>query len=353
MTPDPDGPGVGQLAAIIVALSAAGAMGFYQPPAPEASSPWGPGWITATTAARGAATRTAVAIRAATATAAATPTATPTATPAPAFAAAAGEGTPIEAPAPYFTFGRPFGPANETRASRFYPYGTTADGAYLLHHGIDIGNAMGTPVLAIGAGEVVFAGPDVGTDLWGPQPDFYGRLVVVRHGETVDGLPLYSLYGHVSETTVAAGRSVARGDTVARVGAAGVALGPHLHLEVRAGDDPTDYASTRNAELFLAPLRGHGTIVGRVVDAAGRPIPGVTLGLYAVEASGREQWVGQSTTYPTRDVNASPAFEENFLFADVPAARYVVSANVAGRSVAAAATVTDGGVVGVELRTAP
>ncbi len=358
MTSDPDGPGVGQLAALILALSAAGAMGFYQPPAPRASSAWGPGWITATAGARLAATRTAVAIRDATATAAAMPTVTPTPSPAPAFSGAVGEGEAVEgvmvdAPAPYFTFGRPFAPANETRASRFYPYGTTADGAYLLHHGVDIGNAMGTPVLAIADGEVVFAGLDLDPDRWGPQPDFYGRLVVLRHPQTVDGLPLFSLYGHVSETTVAVGQAVARGDTIARVGSAGVALGPHLHLEVRVGPSPADYGRTRNAELFLAPLAGHGTIVGRVVDAAGRPISGITLGLYAVEASGQERWVGQSTTYPPRNVNPSPAFEENFLFADTPAGRYVVSAIVAGRRVAATARVTDGGVVGVELRASP
>ncbi len=347
-------PAAGQVFALVLALLLAGAFGIYRP-ARGAPPAYGPGWITATAEARAGATRTAAAIiqaasataQAATATARAVPTATPTA----ALSAAPGAaGVPLSPPPPYFTFRRSFDSSHETRASRFYPYGTTGGGAYLLHHGVDIGNAQGTPVLAVGDGEVVFAGEDVGAERWGPQPDFYGRLVAIRHPADPGGEPLYSLYGHLSEVKVQPGQQVRAGDVIGLVGMAGIALGPHLHLEFRVGADPHDYEHTRNPELFLRPLRGQGTIVGQVQGADGKPLRDVVVGLYAVGADGKEQWVGQTTTYPGQHVNADPNFGENFLFADTPAGRYVVGANVGGRRLAAPVEVTDGGVVGVALR---
>jgi murein DD-endopeptidase MepM/ murein hydrolase activator NlpD len=353
----PSDPAAGGVLALVIAALLAGAIGLYRPPGPTPPS-YGPGWITATVEAKASATRAAVAIalaatatsqaaQAATATAAAAPTATPTA----ALVVAAGsEGVPLDPPAPYFTFRRPFDSSNETRASRFYPYGTTGGGAYLLHHGVDIGNAMGTPVLAVGDGEVVFAGDDLGAELWGPQPDFFGRLVTLRHPGGLGGQPLYSLYGHLSEVKVQPGQEVKAGETIGLVGMAGIALGPHLHLEFRNGADPHDYESTRNPEIFLAPHPGQGTIIGRLVDAENRLLPDVTLGLYAVGADGGEDWISQSTTYPNRHVNPDAAFDENFVFADTPAGRYVVAANVGGRRVSGQVEVVDGGVVGVALR---
>lgn len=46
------------------------------------------------------------------------------------------------------------------------------------HRGVDIANEFGTPVLAVGVGIVFYAGEDIET-LFGPQPNFYGRLIVV------------------------------------------------------------------------------------------------------------------------------------------------------------------------------
>jgi hypothetical protein len=81
---------------------------------------------------------------------------------------------------------------------------------------------------------------------------------------TLEGVPLYTLYGHLSAVTVSVGQRVARGDQIGDVGATGIALGPHLHFEVRVGD-PYNFNATRNPELWLHPYPDYGTLVGRVM----------------------------------------------------------------------------------------
>lgn len=271
----------------------------------------------------------------------ATATARPSPTPSPA-PFAAGD---VRAPAPYFAFRRPFDDGETVEASRFYPFGTDAGGQYLLHHGVDIGNPLGTPVRAVGDGRVVFAGRD-DVLVWGPTTDFYGRLVVVEHAERLGGAPLYSLYGHLDEALVRVGQAVARGEVVGRVGAEGVALGPHLHLEFRTR--ARDYTAAVNPELLLAPLPGRGTIAGRVLDAEGHAVPGARVTLFALDASGGASFAAQTTTYPATPFAPAWRWDEGFLFADVPAGRYAVVCDaVGGRDEAA---VTDGGAALVVLR---
>ncbi|MFQ5459648.1 MAG: peptidoglycan DD-metalloendopeptidase family protein, partial [Anaerolineae bacterium] len=132
---------------------------------------------------------------------------------------------------------------------------------------------------------------------------------------------LFSLYGHLRQVTVATGQRVHAGDEVGRVGATGIALGPHLHLEVRTS--PHDYESALNPELFLAPLPDSGTVAGRVVDARGRPVAGVTVNLYTV-ADGALRWRQATRTYEDHGVGPAPGWNENFVFADVPAGTYAL-----------------------------
>jgi murein DD-endopeptidase MepM/ murein hydrolase activator NlpD len=252
----------------------------------------------------------------------------------------------LHPPAPFFTYRRPFSPDHAVEASRYYPYGTTGRGAYLLHHGVDIGNQMGTPVLAIGPGVVEYAGDDT-RRVWGPYGDFYGNVVVIRHPDSLEGQPVFSLYGHLSEVDATAGQTVAAGDVIGKVGMAGIALGPHLHLEVRLGE--ADYESTRNIELFLAPLAGRGTIVGRLLDRQGAPAAGRTVGLYRLADDGSQKYVAETSSYPGRHVHPSAELGENFLFADIPAGRYRLAAGPP-LGVTAVVTVTDGGASAVTLQ---
>lgn len=245
------------------------------------------------------------------------PTATPTATP---FRAAPG---PVDPPPPFFRFGRPFDPPDLALPERSYLYGTNAEGTLLRHHGDDLVAPFGTDVRAIEAGTVVYAGLDT-VRRFGPMADFYGRLVVIGHdvGTHDPAAPatLYSLYGHLSAASVTDGQKVRRGDVIGQVGMAGIALGPHLHLEVRT--DPDDYEATRNPLLYVAPVPGTGAVVARVLDAVGRPLPTALVGLFALD--GGEHWLAQTRSYPAAHVHPSAPWDENVVFSDLPPGRYAL-----------------------------
>lgn len=248
--------------------------------------------------------------------------------------------------APYFSFSRPFGPELETRASRFYPYGTDAGGEYLLHHGVDIGNPDGTPILAVADGTVVYAGTDL-EEQWGPQTDFYGHLVVVRHDAQAEDGTVHTLYGHLTSLLAEAGDEVLTGDVLGTVGMTGVALGPHLHLETRLVAD--EYGTTRNPELFLAPRDGVGTIVGRLRDLENRPLPGRAVALFEAAGAITGTWVGATTTYPGVGVNPAAGWNENFVFGDVAPGAYILSTDTDGLRATVPVTVTAGAVTIAEL----
>jgi murein DD-endopeptidase MepM/ murein hydrolase activator NlpD len=94
-----------------------------------------------------------------------------------------------------------------------------------LHAGVDFAAGTGTPIAASGNGVVVFSGVMRG----------YGNVVVVDHGGGIS-----TLYGHCSARLVREGETVAKGQTIARVGSTGLATGPHLHFEVRKNGSPVD-----------------------------------------------------------------------------------------------------------------
>ena len=86
-----------------------------------------------------------------------------------------------------------------------------------FHHGTDFAAPAGTPIKAIKAGEVTFAG-------WRPV---YGYSVTIDHGDNVK-----SVYGHASKLYVKKGQRVMQGQIIAKVGSTGRSTGPHLHLEI-------------------------------------------------------------------------------------------------------------------------
>jgi murein DD-endopeptidase MepM/ murein hydrolase activator NlpD len=96
----------------------------------------------------------------------------------------------------------------------------------VLHAGIDIANAIGTPIYAAADGVVTDAGPTAG----------FGAWVKVRHA---DGT--VTLYGHVNSWLVSKGERVMAGDQIATIGNRGNSTGPHLHFSVlRNGTDYVD-----------------------------------------------------------------------------------------------------------------
>jgi murein DD-endopeptidase MepM/ murein hydrolase activator NlpD len=99
---------------------------------------------------------------------------------------------------------------------RSYVYqGKTVDKQ--THMGYDLASTAHADVPAANDGVVVFAGP----------LGIYGNCVVLDHG-----LGLFTLYGHLSEITVANHRPVTKGDTLGKSGTTGLAGGDHLHFAV-------------------------------------------------------------------------------------------------------------------------
>lgn len=208
--------------------------------------------------------------------------------------------------------------------SRNYPYGATAFGQFKPHHGVDISNPMGTNILAVADGWVTYAGSD-DRQMFGPQLNFYGNLVVIEHDiPAPNRQPLYTLYGHMSNVEVSTGQRVQQGDKIGEVGATGVALGAHLHLEVRISD-PYDYGSTYNPDLWLRPWSGFGTLAGRITDKAGDRVYDTEIGLISDLGSTYSTY-----SYAYDEVNPDPYYGEFYTRGDLPQGEYQVVVRIQG-----------------------
>lgn len=264
-------------------------------------------------------------------------TPTPTPTPVPRTVLASTLNLPDVAQArDHFWFGRPFDGQFTTWGSAYYPFGTNARGQYLWHYGMDIQNPFGTPILAVGDGVVVRAGPD-DRQLYGPRLNFFGQAVLVQHNVTWNGLPVFTLYGHVSKVLAREGERVRMGQVIAEVGQGGVALGPHLHLEVRVGS--ADYRDARNPTLWIKPDPGYGVIAGRIIDAQGYVVPQQLVLLYHAEEP--DHYWRETFTYPDNLFQSDPAWGELFAFGDVPVGAYLVKTRLDGRVYSCPITVQD------------
>lgn len=112
------------------------------------------------------------------------------------------------------------GPVTSGVGLRLDPFGS---GKLIYHRGIDIAVPVGTPVLAIRIGRVVFAGERRG----------YGGTVIVEH-DNGDR----TMYGHNSLVRVSAGDLVESGTVVAFSGNTGRSTGPHVHFELIPSGQP-------------------------------------------------------------------------------------------------------------------
>lgn len=113
------------------------------------------------------------------------------------------------------------------------------------HAGADFRSPAGTPIKAPNAGRVVIAGSRY----------FSGDTVVIDHGQG-----LFSLFAHLSETSVKQGDSVRKGEVIGQVGQTGRVTGPHLHWAVRLNGARIDPLSllTVLSRLDRAPQKPRG-----------------------------------------------------------------------------------------------
>ena len=248
----------------------------------------------------------------------------------------------------HFWMSKPFPGAGRVLINQRFPYGWDENGRLLLHTGVDMAEDLGTPVLAVSDGTVVVAQSDYSA-WYGWRCDWYGHLVVIELDQRWQDQPVYALYGHVLNLIVEPGERVTRGQPVAGVGFGGAATHPHLHFEVRIGEN--EFASTRNPMLWIDPGPTRGVIVGRLVDPEGRPWQGVPMALVNDEDSAE---ILPSWTYlgdPQSLINPDQGWAENFVFSDVLPGSHHLITQIQGVEYQALVQVTPGSVTLVEIVT--
>lgn len=129
------------------------------------------------------------------------------------------------------------------------------------HEGIDYAAGSGSPVRAVGAGQVLRAGKAGG----------YGNLVEIAHGNGV-----VTRYAHLRGfgPGVRPGAHVAQGQVVGYVGKTGLATGPHLHFEFRVrgvARDPREITTGQGPSIpasqvasFQATVQEYRRLLGPV-----------------------------------------------------------------------------------------
>jgi murein DD-endopeptidase MepM/ murein hydrolase activator NlpD len=123
---------------------------------------------------------------------------------------------------------------------------------YRAHLGVDYGAPAGAPVVAVASGSVISSTFDGAN----------GRMVRLRHAS---GYETYYLHLSAFGPGIRAGARVSQGQLIGRVGATGLASGPHL-----------DYRLRKNG-VFVNPLREHRNL------PPGEPVPSSAMPAFQAE----------------------------------------------------------------------
>jgi len=224
--------------------------------------------------------------------------------------------------------------------------GPQQDNPWRVHHGIDMPNPIGQTVRAAGSGVVIWAGQGF------QDSASYGNVIVIQHDFGYMGQPLFTLYAHLSGILVNAGQLVNGGDPIGLVGNTGRVSGPHVHFEVRLGENR--YGATYNPLLWMVPYVGHGVIAGLLTGVSGDLLQDETV---TVRNYRTGLVIQSATTYVLldngSDVNSDPEWQENFVFGDIPVGRYEVIVNIDGLRVSKIVDVLEGMTNFVELSPQP
>ena len=139
--------------------------------------------------------------------------------------------------------------------------------------------------------------------------DPYGIAVAIKHDFGHQGRSLYTIYGHMDQTYVYRGQRVEGGDEIGIVGETGKVSGPHLHFEVRVGDNL--FSASRNPELWISPPQGQGVLVGQVLEPDGDKLMRAPVKLRSLEGKGNYDVI----TYAGGSVNSDEYYHENSCWA--------------------------------------
>jgi hypothetical protein len=244
------------------------------------------------------------------------PTVTVTPTPLPTFTPPA---LPNTSPWEHYWLRRPVSVDGVLWTNKSYSYGHTKGGTLRPHHGVEFDVDLGTELMAAASGTVIVAGDDSQV-AYGPGTNFYGNLVIIELDSKLNETqPVYVLYGHLSAAMVTVGQHVDAEQIIAISGASGIADGPHMHFEVRVGQN--NYNSTRNPLLWLYPFPDRGTVAGRIIWPNGELAYEVPVQLRRVDGVSRD---AATTTYAHENINSDAGWQENFAIDDVEAGYYEV-----------------------------
>jgi hypothetical protein len=220
-------------------------------------------------------------------------------------------------PEDHYWFDRPIPSTYINWIDADYRYGNDYHHEFEPHNGVDIPAKAKTPVIAAADGVVNWTG----YGLFGHfenKNDPYGLAVSIRHDFGYLGQPVFTVYAHLSQIDVKMGQRVKAGEQIGLVGSTGKATGPHLHFEVRIGED--SFYNSRNPELWLVPPVGYGVLAGRIETVDSWPM--VEYPFTLRRQGTYQEW--KLLTYVGNVAHPDDIYQENFVVSDLPEGTYIV-----------------------------
>ena len=225
----------------------------------------------------------------------------------------------VISPYDHFYFAAPIAAAYPGDPVADYRYGGIYFGPDVIHTGIDIPAPRGADVLAAGPGTVVWAGIGLYSGSQYNLKDPYGLAVAIRHDFGYKDQQLFTVYAHMEDVAVIVGQWVNTGTVVGHIGDTGNTTGPHLHFEVRLGEN--DFWQTRNPELWISPPQGYGVLVGRVLSTAGNRLESYLVYIKSLDTKARYE----VKTYGPTTINSDAYYNENMVIGNLPAGEYEIN----------------------------
>ena len=94
----------------------------------------------------------------------------------------------------------------------------------------------------------------------------------------------------------------------------GIAIGPHLHVEVRLG--ASTYANNVNPYLWMKPAVGRGVVAVRLLTGDGRTWAGAKISIARFEKAAKPSGRQIETYLDTENIGPDPAWGENGAMGD-------------------------------------